>query len=657
MVAYAKDSLNTMKLIIQLKGYMSIAEKGKADLVIRAQNGDNLFKGGDGHWTQEELDLYKKKNVTPITINHCFPTINTLSGFQRQNRRDIKIRHRKGASSALAGVYTELTKHTFDTSYGHFITSLCFTRGITTGEDWLKVTIEDDGSPGGHIAIARVSVFNGFNDPTCQDYNINTPRVGSRFFVEREWIIKEEIEAKYPDRKEDLKSPGTHEITGDDDLDRLMGDFYGDEENTDTDDVNFRKYRHRVHTFWWKEFKPAMRWYDRQDDTNRLVWKPKEMTNAKRATKGDIDRFSFTRTTKTILHKSVMIGGLLMEDEENPLGEKIDFLPFIRFSPYFIDGYTFGVLDNLKGPQREVNINRTQATRMINQLANTGWKIKKLVNKVKKNFLQMFGSTPGLVIDESDFGGGVEKIEPNQVSTGHVLLGERSINDIKDISLVNNQMKGTDQSKSASGRALIEKRRQGEQGNEPIMDQLDWTLKMVGQMIVDYIRKTDVYSDEEIRAVVDDSKLIDADAMAAAEERFALSPEVQEPNGKLMAIMRPEDQQQVMMAQQQYVQKMEESWGPVVRLEAQDMFLEQLRSDDKGVYGIKVDLSPEAPTIKMANLIELSEIAERYPDRIPIEVFIKNSGLTNKDEIAAEIEKYNQQMVAMQGPALAQGVA
>jgi hypothetical protein len=113
--------------------------------------------------------------------------------------------------------------------------------------------------------------------------------------------------------------------------------------------------------------------------------------------------------------------------------------------------------------------------------------------------------------------------------------------------------------------------------------------------------------------------------------------------------MTPEDQQKIMSKHNEYAGKLDQKWGEVVKLEAIQMFLEQMRADDKGIYGIKVDLSPEAPTIKMSNLIELTEIAAAYPGRIPIGVFIKNSGLTNKDEVAAQVQQADEaQMMAMQ---------
>jgi hypothetical protein len=357
---------------------------------------------------------------------------------------------------------------------------------------------------------------------------------------------------------------------------------------------------------------------------------------------------------KTTLHKTCVIGDVMLMDEVDPFGKDINFLPFTRFSPYFEDGYVFGVLENLQGPQREVNINRTQATRIMQQTSNSGWIVNKILDPAKEKILKLFGSLPGIVLQKQDYGGGIEKIEPNQLSTGHIALAERSTNDVKEISLVNDQMRGVDTGRAESGRAIALKQRQGQQGIEPLLDNLDWTLKLAGAMVVEYTRKTDVYSDEEIKKIIDESKLIDPEVMAEAESRFRISPDIQQPNAELMAIMTQEDQRKIMSKHNEYAGRVNENWGEVVRLEAIDMFLEQMRADDKGMYGIAVDLSPEAPTIKMANLVELAEIAQAYPGRIPVEVFIKNSGLTNKDEIAAEVQQADEAKMMMLQQASAQ---
>lgn len=637
MVAQAKEQ-DTMSNIRQM---LSISETGRSTFITRAQTGKDFYE--NRHWSDAELLVMEKKRITPITINQCFPVINSISGLQRQSRRDIKVRHRKDSSAHLAGVYTELIKHTFDVCYGHYVISETFKRGMISGEDFLKCTIELDESPGGYICIGRRSCFDGFPDPTNRHYDLNK----GKYFIEREWVLKEEIAALYPDKAKGLGDAGTIEDSGDQDLDRIMGDLYGEEENIEADEINFKKLRYRVYTIWWKEITPAVQWTDTQAGTVQTVT-GKDMAKAKRSAKGS-EQFHVKPAMKTVLHKTCVIGDVMLMDEVDPFGKDINFIPFTRFSPYFEDGYVFGVLENLQGPQREVNINRTQATRIMQQTANSGWIVDKILDPAKERILKIFGSIPGIVLQKRDYGGSIEKIEPNQLSTGHIALAERSVNDVKEISLVNDQMRGVDTGRAESGRAIALKQRQGQQGIEPMLDNLDWSLKLLGSMIVEYVRKTDVYTDDEVKKTIDESKLIDPEVMAEAEKRFRISPDIQQPNAELMAIMTPQDQDKIMSKHNEYAGKLEDNWGEVVRLEAIDMFLEQMRSDDKGVYGIKIGLSPEAPTIKMANQVTMSEIANAYPGRIPIEVFIKNSGMTNKDEVAAQVQQADEaRMMALQ---------
>ncbi len=80
-----------------------------------------------------------------------------------------------------------------------------------------------------------------------------------------------------------------------------------------------------------------------------------------------------------------------------------------------------GITQNLMGPQQEVNKRRSQALHNLNQTANSGFKVKKVLNNYDGH-LAKHGSTPGVVLDESKAGGKIERIEPAPLSEGHITL-------------------------------------------------------------------------------------------------------------------------------------------------------------------------------------------------------------------------------------------
>lgn len=620
------------------------------------QHEDKLNRAGlnrDYHrgaqWTEEEEKQYKAKGVTPITINHILPIINAISGLQRQNRQDVKVRARKGGASAVAGVLTELMKHTFDLSDGQDIAALSFNHGIITSEDYLKLNLDKGVSPNGQIEFTRHSCFEVLPDPDAKEYDLNK---SAKFVIHRYWQDKDEIAAIY-----DLDS--AREIVSADKVDDLMNYFYGEELTSGDDIESLKKFRSLIYEVWWKEKEKALLWLDKELATSKLLTKEKDIRQAKKSVDYMPERFEIVNKVKTTLHKSVLNANKLLEDVINPFGEDITLFPFVRFSPYWSDGYSFGVIDNLIGPQTEENINRTQATRILNQTSNTGW-IVKSVNSVYKKFLQSFGSLAGIVVEKDKCGGEAERIMPKPLSTGHVALAQQSVTDLKEISSANDALQGYNTGKVESGVALDLKRRQGAMSLQPIMDNFNWSLKILGKMVTLFIRKLKIYTPEEIRAVIDESNLIDAEAMQEAEQRFRLRPlppyVPPQPDPQRMLMLNPLDQLKVKRAFEQSTMrsqneikrfpKIMRNYDQLIRREAQEILFRKMTDDIVGDYGITVTLSPEAPTIQIANMLELAEIAKNYPNQLPITTYIKNSGLTNKEQIISDIEEQQQKMAA-----------
>ena len=109
-----------------------------------------------------------------------------------------------------------------------------------------------------------------------------------------------------------------------------------------------------------------------------------------------------------------------------------------------------------------------------------------------------------------------------------------------------------------------------------LFDNFSRTEKLLALGLVDMIRFTDVYSDDEIRAIASE------------------------------------------------------------KLGTKD--LAQLRSRRVGKYGIKIESSSSSPTARYANFMSILEIARMYPERIPAEVVIENSDLANKEGIIQRME-------------------
>ena len=317
------------------------------------------------------------------------------------------------------------------------------------------------------------------------------------------------------------------------------------------------------------------------------------------------------------------------------------------------------------------------ATRYIGQTVNSGWVVDKASPKAEKK-LQQFGSVNGIVLKRSDYGN-IDKVQPNQLSQGHMILGEQSARDIKDISGVNDEMLGIDNNKVVSGKAIQLRERSGMRTNEPIFDNFDRTLQLCGSFIVKLITKLNIYTDDEIRAVVGESDLLDLKMLQKAHAQLTQQiggdlpqpamPEQLIPNQGMLGQVLPEDMPMVMegiktgiRSAQMYAEeypRLKQNWDDVIKQHAIEMLLKELRDDKVGEYGIVVSLSASAPTVRMQNMLELEMVQDKY-GMIPPDVFIDATELTNKDEIKAGIQAMQQaqaQAAQPQQPAKKKGAA
>jgi len=173
-----------------------------------------------------------------------------------------------------------------------------------------------------------------------------------------------------------------------------------------------------------------------------------------------------------------------------------------------------------------------------------------------------------------------KRIEPSQLSVGHVKLEELAELDATKISSVNQNMLAQSGS-SESGIKDRQRINQGLIGNEIIFDNMRYTHKIYSETMVDLIRFGNTFSTAEMMAIASEAKL----------------------------------EQKV------------------------DQLLDAIRSRKIGKYGIEVLASPTNPTVRFANFEMLLDMAKVYGEIIPPDMVIQASDLSQKDEIVERMRQ------------------
>jgi len=116
-----------------LQGFWQVALNSYNPWSIIAKEDLDFYFGGEKQWASADLQLLKQQKRPVLTFNHLLSLVNLVSGYQRQNRQDIKVYNRKGGSKNVADILTEIIKHIHDNCYGDWETSMAFVMGLIAG--------------------------------------------------------------------------------------------------------------------------------------------------------------------------------------------------------------------------------------------------------------------------------------------------------------------------------------------------------------------------------------------------------------------------------------------------------------------------------------------------------------------------------------------
>lgn len=669
----AKDNLKDDEIAKKCRKFIQDARQHTIarDQKERAEVYQDYFRGGKHQWTQEEYDIYKSRGVEPVTINRCKPVLKGLLGMYLQSKQEIRVRPRRNGSSTVGQVWTEVLKHTQDTSYADYVYVQVFMRGGVDTESYLKLEVDPALNVNGQPVIKGLSLWDVDVDRNATEYDLNE---SAQYVIERQWKAKEEIDVMYPDRQDEIREAMK---TSDDLSSRFVerigtwmtqdGDIGGEDiENQDNqvpDLELLQKYRYLVQRVFWKEIVPTMIIGDRQTGQMQVVKDAKLIAKLRRKAAKTI-RFAVTLHPAKVLHETIMLGEMMLEDKPNPLGETVSDYPIMRFCPMWDLGYASGVLDDITSLNKEENIHRTQTIRILNQTANSGWKVGKSTDKAAVRMLSNWGAVEGFVVPLDKFGGVAEKILPNPLPVGHYQLGQQFELDIKRVSGIDDATQGYATSATESGRAIGLKQQQNRASAETFFDNFYHTLEILGNLLLQVNIANNYYTDEEIKAIVDESSILDARLLAKARAKFEskIQSSLPQPqplppmNPQMMLGIKPQDRPRMLQTMQAGVQgamqymkaypQLAQSYEEIIREEAKEMLLAELRTD-KGMYGVKVTVSPSAPTERLTQFFQMDALMTKYGNLIPPDIFIDMTDLpdSKKAEIKARLSQSMQAQV------------
>jgi len=561
--------------------YCKEAKDGNSMWRERAKENYRFYVGDQ--WSSADKTQLDSEKRPHLTLNNILPIINAISGNERSNRKIALVYPKKGGTAKVAKLFSSVCRHVYDQTNFIYEVSQAFLDGIIGGKGWWNLEINYGEDPiDGDVEINRISPFDIEEDPNSTTYDLNK---SANYIIRHFWWDKETLELAYPKSKQDIEEATEWIQANTADVKTFEATDTEEATYEDNKGVAVQLTKYRVNEIFWKSFEKRSFLVN----TETLSLQRIDPTQIEIAQKlmGKNKSLKIVERIIPILHQTIFLGRNILEHIEDPFNGVAKF-PLFRFTPYYIEKLAFGVVDNLKDPQREINKRSSQALHHLNQTANSGWIGEDGWEVEDKESVEAFGSKAGVSLHYRN-GKKPERLVPAPLSQGHLLLARMGIDSIKMISGINADLLGYDKTKSESGVAMETRRAQGLMVANSIFDNFDYTQQLFGEMLVEIIRNTNVFSDEEIKLI---------------------AKEQNEPDAEFEQTL-----------------KTRQSWSI-------------------GRYGLKIIESPMSMTERTARFEQLTQMAQAGLP-IPPDVILESSDLPNKEEIVNGLKQRQQAEAAM----------
>lgn len=429
-------------------------------------------------WTAEDEAEAIDAGITPLTINRTWPVINLIRGSQTINKTNIIAKARTNKDSEISSVMTEGIQFILDQNMGQYLISSAFSDAISPGFGYLKTGLSTDPRRE-RIQIVHGSWTELWWDPFSTPWF--DPRTCKYVFTQK-WTDLEALQAIFPEKSKEIEdsfsefsSRPSPDYSPIDDEAQLIEDERKYLQSNDWADAD-RK-RIRPVELWYTVFEPAVFAIHSNGQTFELT------PNLGMQRLSEIVSYA-TELVKTVVRKmrvSTFIGELELEDVPTPFShDQYPHVPFIGFLDRF--GYPYGIPRQIREQDIEINKRRSMVLRLLTArrvIAEKG------VAEDEDILFEEANKPDGflLVNDMSKL-----KIEEQaQLAPIQQAVLQESEREIQEVSGANAERLGL-KSNAISGVAIQERRAQGATITAPVFDNLNRSLKILGELTVNLIQ-------------------------------------------------------------------------------------------------------------------------------------------------------------------------
>ncbi|KKL11891.1 hypothetical protein LCGC14_2541230, partial [marine sediment metagenome] len=364
-------------------------------------------------WTEEQVAKLLKQGRFALKFNKIWPLVRSTLGFFSNNKTEIRALagHDGTGVEDTAEIITRLFKQAAEANQTEFKDVEVFFNGLATGRGYYDDRLDFSKNDFGDLKTTSRNPFGVKLDPDGHDYDLNE---SCNYLFEDRWVSIDEIEAVYGPEAAQLVGPmirGETPLTpitswianpdGDTQPVRAFGGY--DDESPEW----FQFLQYNLGDFV-DTYRKTIRLFDFQYYVRQTKRVFVDLETGQRKTIPDT--WDNTRIEKALFHAdqvgnplyvdvrpvprirwTTLIADLMAYDAWSPY----DTFTFTPYFPYFREGHTRGMVEDMIDPQKEINKRRSVGIEIVGATANSGWMHhESALDADQERRLQQFSSTP-----------------------------------------------------------------------------------------------------------------------------------------------------------------------------------------------------------------------------------------------------------------------
>jgi hypothetical protein len=465
---------------------------------------DHEFYDGPGQWTQEEKATLAKRSQVSITFNQVKPTVDWVLGTEKKIRVDYRILPRGEEDAKNAEMKTKLFKYVSDANNAGFKRSKSFSDAVLAGVGWIDhgINADPDNEP-------LVVGYEDWRYVWWDTLAVEDDLSDARYIFRGKWVDEDVACAMFPDRADVIHASVISADQGfgyevfaemlDPAFDPKMagGLAYGSM-GLSPQYTGFFGYigtqtsvepRDRVFLVECQYRTPARKKLLRGKELGSLQGITFNEGNEHHQRLVDLGIGQPVESTVMEMRQMIFTGDSVLQDGESPYRHKrFSLVPIWGFKRKK-DGTPYGIVRNLRDPQKDLNKRRSKALYLLsaNRVMADDDAIKD-TDQSWDDIVKEANRPDGLIKVNPKSQRGIEIQNETRLAKEHVALMEQDEKYIQSASGVTDELMGRD-TNAVSGKAIRARQEQGGVVTTAFFDNNRLSFKLSGEIILSMIEQ------------------------------------------------------------------------------------------------------------------------------------------------------------------------